>query len=118
MRDGAGEVADNVVRKRREIHMARVGAGGLQSVEQQAGHLTVNFAGEQGGDDLHERVLDGIDIFQNGQIGATAADADAAVEVAEAAAFECGRAALHAIDADVMATRDVGGTSVIDDGFG
>ena len=48
-------------------HVAQVGAGGLQGVEDEAGALGVEGAAEQGVGDLHEGQLNGGGVFEQGQ---------------------------------------------------
>jgi hypothetical protein len=104
-----------------EIDAAQVGGGGLQGVEQQAGGFGVYLSAEDEAHDLHERDLDGVGVFEHGQIerGAAAAGAvgveddtgfvPAFVEIAKVIAFQGGRSALGAVDFKVLATGNASG---------
>jgi hypothetical protein len=99
-----------------EIDAAKVGGGGLQGIEQEAGGFRVQLSIEDEAHDLHERDLNGVGVFEHGQIerdagaaGAVGVEDDAGfvpafVEKAEVVASQGGRSALGAIDFDVLAT--------------
>ena len=60
-------VKDDVVHVRLEAGAGEVGAGGLQGVEEEAGGFAVDLAGDDEAHDLHERDLDGVGVFEDGE---------------------------------------------------
>jgi len=50
-----------------EFHVAEINGGGLQGVEQEAGHFGFELAGEDEAHDLHEGDLDGVGVLEDGQ---------------------------------------------------
>ncbi len=96
-----------------------VGAGGLESVEDESA-LALGDAGvDEGVDGFHEADLDGVGVFEDGHVvgvvpgdeclgvlgGGTTALAGFVVEVTEAAVLEGGRAAGFSVGLDVFAKR-------------
>ena len=95
-------------------------AGGLQGVEEESGVLAVDLAGDDEAHDLHERDLDRVGVFEDGERDGDPAAAGAGVfgaievelddlfvvefvEVTEAVAAQGGRTAERAVDFDVLA---------------
>jgi hypothetical protein len=60
-----------------EIDAAQVRGSGLQGVEQEAGGLGVDLSAEDEAHDLHERDLDGVGVFEHGEIESDAGAAGA-----------------------------------------
>jgi hypothetical protein len=60
-----------------EVDSFQVGRGGLQGVEEEARGFGVDLSAEDEAHDLHERDLDGVGVFEHGEIedGASAAGA-------------------------------------------
>jgi hypothetical protein len=91
----------------------------LQAVEEEAGGLVVDLVGQELLHDLHEGNLDGVVIFQQGQLqrGALASRAvgihlvsallQLAVEITQPLILESREMALLSADSDVLATSDL-----------
>ena len=104
-----------------EIRASEVRRGGLQGVEQEAGGLAVQLSAESETHDLHERDLDGVGVFEHGEIksdasatGAVGIEDDAGfmpafMEKAEVVTLQGGRSALGAVDFEVLATGNASG---------
>lgn len=116
-------VKNHIVDERFKLRAGQVGAGGLQRVEEEAGDFAVELARDEQAHDLHERNLDGVGIFEDGQVNHDAGvtlrvfestgfelvemqgDAlfvMALVEVTETIAAQGGRSALRAVDFEVL----------------
>ena len=97
---------------------AEIGAGDLESVEEEPGLLMADLQAEHQAHDLGKGHLDGIGIFENGEFykivfAGEVAEVDALllptlVEVAKFLAAQGGRAAAGAVGLDVVTTRNVG----------
>ena len=110
-----------------EFGAGEVAGGGLQGVEQEGGGAVFDCAGEQQAHDLHERDLDGVGVFEDGEFegkrGAAAAglvgvELDTVLlplvmEEAVAFVFESGGAAEGSVNLDVLATGDVSGIKFV-----
>src|SRR5207249_2250395 len=103
----------DVVHEGLEIRVVEVARGGLQGVEEEPGFLAVEFAGHDHAHDLHDGDLNGIGVLKYREIdGAGAArvpgvDEDALlvpllVKETELVAAQSGRAALGAVNLDVL----------------
>lgn len=92
---------------------------GLQAVEHKASGLRIDMLGDDEAQNLHQRDLNRLDVLEGrefegvGEVlkGAFFVEWDsgltpAVMEVAKAACFERGRAALGSIDFDVLTSRD------------
>src|SRR5439155_18339479 len=102
-----------------EVRVLQVGGGDLQAVEEEAGGLLFDLAFAQELNDLHDRELDGVGIFEDGEgdtcsypSGAGRIDEELAlvpllVEEVEAVILQGGGAALGAVDFQVAAARDI-----------
>lgn len=95
-----------------------VGAGGLESVEDEPGVAMIDAAVEEGFDGFHDGDLDGVGIFEKGELEGVLAREGLAgiatgvgatttlglvVEVAETTVFERGTAAEFSVGLDVFA---------------
>ncbi len=104
-----------------EIDAAQVRRGGLQGVEQEAGGFGVQLSAEGEAHDLHERDLDGVSVFEHGEIEGDAGAAGtvgveddtgfmpAFMEKAEVVAPQGGRSALGSVDFEMFATGNASG---------
>jgi hypothetical protein len=117
----AGGIENHIVHAGLEAGAMKVAAGGLQSVEDEAGSLGVHVSGDEQARDLHERNLDGVGVLEDGQVDGDGAAAGARiflaigmkldalvvmalVEVTETVAAQGGRSALRAVNLDTLAT--------------
>ena len=97
-----------------EADAAGVTDGGVEGAEDKFGALGVNGVADQGVDDLHERGLDGLLVFEerDGMDAGLRRSADAShhalMEVAEVLSAESGRAATDSGDFDMGAGFDAG----------
>jgi hypothetical protein len=114
---GSGARIENyLVETRSEIRLVQIAAGGLQSVEQEAGGFVIDLPSEDEAHDLHDRDLDGVGVFEYGKFedrraaaGAVGGEADALIMKAlmkkvVTVAAQGGRTALRAVDFDVLTT--------------
>jgi len=113
--DGAGVEDDFMVMGLESGH-AQVATRGLKSVEQEAGGFVVDLLGDEQADYLHERDLNGVGVFEDGEFegrntaaGAVGGEFDplvlkAFVEKAETVAAQGGRSALSAVDFEMLTT--------------
>jgi hypothetical protein len=74
---GVARVEDHVMMARIEVGHAKIGAGGLERIKKEAGSFGLDLPGDEQAHDLHERDLDGVGVFENGQDEAGSAAADA-----------------------------------------
>jgi hypothetical protein len=99
-----------------EVGHAQVGAGSLQSIEQEAGGLVVDLLRDEQAHDLHESDLNGVGVFEDGEdegsdaaTGAVGVEFDlfvlkTFVEETETVAAQGGRTTLGAVDFEMLAT--------------
>jgi len=117
--DGAGVDDDGFVNVGFEFHVAEINGGGLQGVEQEAGHFGFELAGEDEAHDLHEGDLDGVGVLEDGQgegevVGQLGVQLNALalpvfMQEAEAASAKSRGTALGAVGFDMSAARDMNG---------
>jgi len=104
-----GNVGDHVMMKGLEVGVRRILHCDVKSAQNQAGAIHVDVIADEGVDDLHERGLDGLSVFQEcyrmeARFGRRAHAANhALVEVAENFLAKSGRAAAGSVDLDVGA---------------
>jgi hypothetical protein len=96
-------------------HLPQVVRSGLQGIQKKASGLPIDLSGEEKAHDLGENDLDGVSVLEDGEVdgggsGGFLVEVDmffapAGVEEAEGIGLESGRAALCAIDLDMLAAR-------------
>jgi len=120
---GVGDTAridDNSLRPRLKVGATEIERSGLESIKKKSGGLVVNLMGEKQAHDLHEGDLDGVGVFEDGQvegmrrtagavgIGLGVALAPLIVKVTELTVVESWGTALDSVDLDVLTTSDTG----------
>jgi two-component system LytT family response regulator len=101
---------------RLKIGIAEVVAGGLQGIEHEACGLMIDFAGAEHLDDLHERDLDRVGVFEQRKIEALCRSigsdfrplaANLVMEKAMPPTAQCGRAALGAVGLHMLTSWNI-----------